>query len=362
MFSYTPADICSILLTYGILSSSLKIEELQKYDNDGKNGRLRVIIKVVTEETSNRFSQFVVRIKDERDVSETVFESQCRFSEILAENGIPTARILPVVGEKRFVQRRQIDGRTVFVAAETFMENEIRLVDIEITQKMGTLLARSHTVSERTGCHVPNRVIFDPFEENDLFYASNYIALGDRLTGENLILHQKTVKEFWRIMKELEPLRMRARYAVQGDLSDCNCFYTPSGEVGFFDFNNAGDSVLFCDAVMQGLFVARLMDYPENRSFSDEDLVRAFFRGYCSERPFDAEDVGFYSHLRAVIEAFWADSIGWSNDNGWDSCKPASLYFLVEKGDMEAINRKLKDIYSKLTDKYQFVLENESSH
>ena len=157
-------------------------------------------------------------------------------------------------------------------------------------------------------------------------------------------------------MNKLEPLRMRARYAVQGDLSDCNCFRTPSGEVGFFDFNNAGDSILYCDAVMQGMFVARLMDYPENRSFSDEDLVRAFFRGYCSERPFDAEDIGFYSNLRAVIQAFWADSIGWSSNNDWIRANPDSLYFLVEKGDTEAIHRKLKDIYIKLTDKYQFVV------
>ena len=357
MFSYTSTDICNILSAYGIYPSSLKIEELQRYDSEEEYGCLRVIIKVVTEdEAPNCISQFVIRIRDERDVSETVFESQCRFSEMLAENGIPTARILSVVGEKRFVQRQLIDGRVVFVTAENFMENEIRSVDIETSEKMGTLLARSHIVSEKSECHVPNRVIFDPFEENDLFYASNYIALGNRMTDENLLLHQKTLKEYQRIMKELEPLRMRARYAVQGDLSDCNCFCTSSGEVGFFDFNNAGDNNLFCDAVMQGVFVARLMDYPENRSFSDEDILRAFFRGYCSVRSFDAEDIGFYSYLRAVIEAFWADSIGWSSDNGWDSCKPDSLFFLVEKGDTEAIYRKLKDIYYKLTDKYQFIV------
>ena len=354
MFSYTLADVSGILSSYGIHPMSIKVEELQKYDREGKGGRLRVIVKVITEvEKPNRSSQFVIRIKDERDISEIEFESQCRLSETLAENGIPTARILPFTAEKRFVQRRQIDGQVVFVTVETFMENELHSVDVEIAEKMGVLLARSHNVSEKMNCHVYNRGIFDPFGDNDLFSASDYISLGNRMTGENLRLHQIIVGEYQRIMKEIEPLRKRARYAVQGDLSDCNCFQTPSGEIGFFDYNNAADSILFCDAIMQGLFVARLMDYPKSRSFSDADLICAFFRGYCSERPFNKEDVGYYSLLRSIIEAFWADDIGWSSDIGWGSCKPDALYPLVEQGNTEAIHRKLECILSKLTDKYQ---------
>lgn len=347
MFSYTSACLSDLLHSYGIYAPSLKTEELQKYDCDDEDGQLRVIIKV----TPDGFPPIIVKIKDDRDVSETVFENQCRFSEALAESGIPTARILPVAGENQFVLSAQIDGRAVFVTAEAFMENEVRSIDMETAEKMGTLLARSHNVSEERGCHVSNKVLFDPFKDNVLFSALDFLSLSDRMTGENLLQHRKIAQEYRRIMAELEPLRLRPRYAVQGDISDCNCFFTSGGEIGFFDFNNAGDNVLYCDAVMQGLFAARLMTYPPDRSFSDEDLATAFFRGYCSARPFTEEDKKFYPLLRAVIDAFWVDNIGWSIDNGWSPCKPEALYAAVEREDSQAVQRKLEEIYSKLTDK-----------
>lgn len=44
-----------------------------------------------------------------------------------------------------------------------------------------------------------------------------------------------------------------------------------------FDFNRCGD----CDAVMQGVFEARLMDYPKEHTKADEyDYFTAFLEGY----------------------------------------------------------------------------------
>ena len=39
-----------------------------------------------------------------------------------------------------------------------------------------------------------------------------------------------------------------------------NLYQAASGEIGVFDFNRCGDNNLFCDAVMQAVFEARLMD------------------------------------------------------------------------------------------------------
>ncbi|MBO7404566.1 MAG: hypothetical protein J6V24_06355, partial [Clostridia bacterium] len=171
MFSYTSEDVITLLRKYGMNVPSLKTEELQKYDSDDEDGQLRVIVKV----TPDGCTPLIVKIKDDRDVSETVFESQCKFSEALAESGIPTARILPVTGENQYVLRTKIDNRVVFVTAEAFMENEVRSIDVETAEKMGTLLARSHNVSEERGCHVSNRVLFDTFEDNELFSALDFL-------------------------------------------------------------------------------------------------------------------------------------------------------------------------------------------
>lgn len=137
-------------------------------------------------------------------------------------------------------------------------------------------------------------------------------------------------------MNALETLRGRRGYAVQGDISQCNLFMTAQAEIGMFDFDRCGDNILFCDAVMQAVFEARLMDC--DCELTDEysrELFRRFLIGYNSVRPFTADERTLIPQLAAVINAFWLMDIYYAED---------SLTKLVERGDMDAAGAKLRRV------------------
>lgn len=74
----------------------------------------------------------------------------------------------------------------------------------------------------------------------------------------------------------------------------------------------AGDNILICDAVMQAIFVARLMDYPENVEDNFEDRI---------------------------LKAFWSIDICWSEDG---------LLKAQESGDFPKVQWWLKTIWKRL--------------
>lgn len=104
-------------------------------------------------------------------------------------------------------------------------DNEISGVNEDIAYKTGAVLAAAHNISEKFDCHVPNRVIFDPFTGNDLFDFEEFRKTEPELPEESLILFRIICESYDKKMKLLEPLKGRARYAVQGDISDCTPIY-----------------------------------------------------------------------------------------------------------------------------------------
>ena len=123
---------------------------------------------------------------------------------------------------------------------------------------------------------------------------------------------------------------------MQGDVSDCNLYRTGEGKLGIFDFNNCGDNGLFADAVMQAVFEARLMDYPEDLQDREARILSAFLRGYQGERPFTREERELYPSLYGIITAFWLGDLQWGS--------------LAKAGDREAVHARMEDILRKLTE------------
>lgn len=328
MFTVSTTDILRILSDYGIEDKIVDTEELLRYDYSDESREVRVIIKCTFE---NR-NAVIVKFKWENDVTAELIEAQTRFSEHLAENGVHTARFHKCGGT--YVKTYTINGYNVLVTVEDFAENEIKIVTPEIAEKTGRTLAMTHNIAERDNMHVDAPVLFDPFAEwNDLFSYDTFAELRDKFPAEDAFVFDEAEKLYRMHTEKLELLKSRPKYAVQGDISDCNLFIAADGSVGMFDFNRCGDAVLFCDLIMQAVFEARLMDYDRELTYEyTDELFAAFLRGYESVREITAEEKAVIPHFLAVINAFWLGDVRWGDE---------SMTSLIEKGDIESARKKL---------------------
>lgn len=303
MLNVTSTDIGPILRDHGIAAEIKSISELQRDDyaeRDPETKEVRLIVRVDTEDGA----AFVMRFKNEKDVTAELIESQSRFAAALKENSIRTPAQYCANG--KYANWYTVGGYDVIVTLEQFVKNELRFVDEAAARKTGELLAKMHDIAERKDLHVENTVLFDPFGRNDLFDVDAFLSLENTFDGENKALFDAIVRRYHEYMEILSPLKARPRYAVQGDISDCNLYLADNGEIGVFDFNRCGDNILFCDAVMQAVFEARLMVYPEDRADDFEDrILSAFWEGYRAVRAFSADEQRWYPYLYAVIDAFW---------------------------------------------------------
>lgn len=338
MFKISSSDIQLILKDFGIFSKVSSVTELQRYyyeKNNPESKEVRLIDKIVLAKGSS----VVIRFKNEVDVSRELIEKQSQFADMLRTNGLscPVQYRL----ENSFTKWYSVNGYDVLVTVEEFVEEEVKCVTPEIAEKTGKLLAQSHNISEKHNFHVKNPVLFNPFAENDLFRYNEFKSVGENLPDNSLHLYQKIMKKYEDYMQILSPLQNEPCYAVQGDISICNLYQMKNGDLGIFDFNRCGDNNLYCDAVMQAVFEARLMDYPKDYSkeYGDRILFR-FLRGYQSERPFDELHQEFFPYLYAIIDAFWASDIVWSDK---------SLLKEYEKKNNTAVHKWLEEIWNRLS-------------
>lgn len=338
MFEVTCSDIQSISRDYHILSHIDHFEELQRYHyerDDPSSREVRLIIRVFLADGSS----VVVRFKNEKDVSLELLESQCRFAQLLHDRRILTP--VQYQSGQSFARWYTIGGYQVIVTVEEFAEGEVRVVDPLVAEKTGALLARTHNIAEECNAHVANDVIFDPFKRNDLLFYPEFAEIASKLEGDARILAERIIGKYQEYMEILSPLGSEPRYAVQGDISDCNLYQNADGEIGLFDFNRSGDNNLYCDAVMQAIFEARLMDYPDGYAGRSEGLILpAFLRGYQSIRPFTGFQRQMFPHLYALIDAFWSMDIVWSEN---------SLQKAFKRGDMKAVEGWLQIIWQRIS-------------
>ena len=334
MFTVERPDVERVLRDYGIPEALRDFSELQRYHYeryDPASREVRLILRLTLEGRA----PLVLRFKCEEDVTQALLESQCRFAQTLRENGVPTPRQYRTEG--CFTRWSTVGGYEVLAALEDFAEGQLTVVDAAAAEQTGALLAKTHRIAETLDLHVANRVLFDPFAENDLFDVEGFRSVGASLSGEDRALFDRILEKYDAVMDRLAPLRQAPRCAVQGDISDCNLYRTPAGEIGLFDFNRCGDNVLLCDAVMQALFEARLMDYPEELGPEREQrILAAFWRGYRSQRTLSPEEERLCPTLAALIRAFWSMDIRWRED---------SLLNAHENGDLPTVRRSLRETW-----------------
>ena len=292
-----------ILRAYGIDRRITALTELLRYhydEGDDPTDEVRLILRADLEGRE----PVVIKLLWEEKYPASVMEAQAAFSETLRRCGVPTARHY-AAGE-RFVTLWHIGGREIQVTVEDFVQGQLQIINVDTARQIGRMHARAHEIARREGCHVDYPVLFDALGENDLF---SFALLEEMLPGMNASQRGKA-QELLMLCRAhqaaLSPLAAFPRCATQGDLSDCNLYRTADGEIGMFDFNNCGDAVPLVDAVMQGIFVSRLMDYGQEptEEFSLE-LLRAFLAGYESIRPMTAEERNMALHMDALCGALW---------------------------------------------------------
>ena len=327
-------DLAPILEDFGINAKIAGITELQRYDYESQGPETREVRLILRVETTDSRS-LVLRLKNEPDASLKLIEAQSRFAQLLRSRGIETPRAYRA-GEN-YTRRYALNGYDVVAALEDFVPGELSGVDLKTAEETGALLARMHCIAEAEDAHVPGEVLFDPLRRNDLFSVEDFAAHGAFLSDLDEVLYRDTQRQTEVLFARLRTLESAPRYAVQGDISDCNLYRTAEGRLGVFDFNRCGDSVLYFDAVMQALFEARLMDYPEDMGPAREKrILSAFLRGYDRVRPFTRVERELYPALYALISAFWLGDLRW--DEG-------SLTAAVKAGDRERARYWLETVH-----------------
>ncbi len=311
MLTVTLKEIRRVLRDYGIGTECRSFAELQRYDYDEDGAGSKEVRLILRADLENGRS-LVLRFKHEEDAPQEIIEAQSRFAALLYARGIETPRAYTSGGD--YARAYSMDGYDVVVTVEDFAEGEIRTVDPQTAEETGELLARMHNAAEEADAHVDSEVLFDPLAANDLFSFDAFDRHRDRLQAVDGGLYRAIVRRHAALVSRVEPLGKEPRYAVQGDISDCNLYRTEDGRLGVFDFNRCGDNQPYFDAVMQAVFEARLMDYPEELAGRQEEpILTAFLSGYQRVRPFTTGQRAAFPYLYALISAFWLGDLKYAD-------------------------------------------------
>ena len=336
MFTITDKDIHMILSDYKIQAENFTVEELERYhyeEEEEESRQVRLIVKL----NLNGDKPLVLRIKNEEDVTQEIMEDQSRFAALLYEHGIVTPKVY--TSEGVFARCYTINGYDVTVMIEDFENGEIKAVDLKTASETGQLLARMHNIAEEADFHVYSKVLFDPLDQNDLFSFDEFNKYNSELDAIDSELYHSIVQKYEWLVSQIQPIGKEPRYAVQGDISDCNLYRTQDGKLGIFDFNRCGDNQLFFDAIMQAVFEARLMDYPEALAGHQEEAVlSAFLEGYQQIRPFSMKEKEVFPYLYALVSAFWLFDVKWSEN---------SLSHSIDTDDVNAVHQWMNEIYKR---------------
>lgn len=335
----------NILKEYDITEKIISTEELLRYNYENQSPQTKFVRLMIKCSFADRNS-VVIKLKQEKDVTKPQITQQVEFSQHLLAKGVQTAHFYRC-GDT-YVLTKTIHEYKVFITIEDFCPGEIKVISLELIQKIGALLATAHNISEKDCCHVNAPVLFDPFSHNDLFSHEKFLESEAFFQNQDANLFAEIERQYQFCLEQLAPLKGRNRYAVQGDFSDCNLYLTDKVDVGMFDFNRCGDAILFCDAIMQGVFISRLMEYdqPLTEEYA-EKLFQHFLRGYHQARPFSEEEFGFIPYLYAIISAFWLPDIAFSDN---------SLLELLKAGETEKAKNVLRKINSQFQKKISICL------
>lgn len=349
-FAVTAREIEYVLRIFGQEGKVKNWREISRYryrSDEEKQVRLILYVKLDND------NAYILKFLNENDHPRSQVEEQSVFSELLRKSGILCAQkyaIREPHAANCYTVLLTVGEYQVYVTAERYEDGEIKAINADNAYKIGMLLARAHSISEENDCHVNGKTLFDPFERNDLFFYDNFEEIANRLPPVFKEIVAGIKDAYRNHLVALAPLRDVRKYAVQGDISNNNLYLSPKGEIGMYDFNNCADNRLLCDAILQGIFLSRLMDYEETPSQKlNNSILRSFLCGYISIRSISQEEWEYIAHLYAITTAFWGMDILYDKNS---LSALLDEYILDNKGESEKLlSNKLICIHNALLEK-----------
>lgn len=331
-------DIHAILALYGLDAPFCEQKQYIHYTGQQGDGLVKIILSVLFE---NRKSVVIKILREQDDLQkeQTKIEKQSVFSEFMRQSGIKTPRRYMANG--RFCNEYTYHGVACNVTIEDHCGEEIKRIDTDIAYKIGTLMARMHTLSLENHCQIGCGTLFSAAYWNDVDAFERFCQI-----GKDKNLDQRIVAQLEKLrLEKLQTLRALwdrlPRAAVQGDISINNLVLGEDG-LTVFDYNNAGDEVLISDLVMEGLLTAYEMDIPENADKRyREKLFPALLKGYLSVRQLSEAEANAAWIIYTLYHALWFTRVVYNED---------SLEKLAEKKNYAAANRLLLQMLADMTE------------
>lgn len=328
--------LASTLTAFGVRNKPKAITILQstkEQDEKGNLSSLRLIARLDFEGTP----ALVLRLVVAPGQPEVLLEQQATFCDFLYQEGIPCPRQHRAGG--RYCLRIAIDGGEAWLAVEDFVAGEVSVLDEELIAWAGSLLGRMHSLSLAAGYKVGTATIFDIRSRNDIALFEDFYGLRSSLPKQLLTLFHK-VEAACRLRhkKVLAHLHSLPVCTVQGDLS--NLFLNEKG-LGVFDFNNCGDVHPVSDLVLEGLMLARQMDYkkPWTPALGDS-LFASFLQGYQRTRALSDAEKEIIPDIYALGCSLYMMQVKWG---------PDPLYHLLKSGKIIQAGQLLESMLAQIS-------------
>lgn len=330
--------IKDILKLYCLNMDFSEQEEYINYkEKDGDN-----LVKIILSVLLKGRKRVVIKILNEQgDLLENraKIEKQSAFSELMRKNGIITP--MRYMSNGKYCNEYLYNNILCNVTVEDWCGEEIKEINVDISYKIGELMARMHIVSLENKFEIGYGTLFSAAYRNDVDVFENFCKI-----CKNEHLDQSVVEQIKNLRnKKLDVLRAvwdsLPKAAVQGDISINNLVYGEN-ELTVFDYNNAGDEVLISDLVLEGLLTAYEMDIPKGTEQScREQFFPALLKGYLSQRKLSEEEADAAWIVYTLYHSLWFTRIVYSED---------SLEELVKKKDYESANRLLMQMLDDMTE------------
>jgi len=329
----TAKDIVNALTMFGLSAEVTDFSFFQNdFDEEESEGKF-----ILRADVSNG-KTYVVRFIRQEDYPRVKTEEQSIFAEYLREHGVATAK--KYKSGDAYCTAYRLASLDFDLTVEDYIGKAGNFrIDANAIHKIGRLTGQMHRISAQNSLHLSADTLYNLIGHNEF---SGYRAF--QWFGNEGFINKEM---FDRICAAYEAKMERIRavweslpcYALQGDTCVYNLTYN-DGELGVFDYNNAGNGVLVYDMMVHGFYTA----YHSRKNYTAEtvterdkrSLFDAYCDGYASERPLTASEKAVFDDIFALTKGMHHLRINFVE---------GSLGKLIESKEHGKIDALLREIY-----------------